>query len=305
VAQTLANKAPENAKQQVDKYENLAQSFGTDPGELIRRDMEESLKTMDRYRNDPKIKKLLDSYGRMHRMARQMEKSITQRAPNTTREPVKLDDDLRNLMQHEKVASRHPKLRPDFKARLVNQELACLETDGEEIADKGPMIFCMDTSYSMEGPRITWASAMFLTMAARMAKKRRESVLVNFASREQLRCDEFRKGASFLEYIDAATFMFNGGTDFEAPLNKSLEYIEQARYNEADVIFLTDGECHVSDEFLKKFLRVKKQRQFKVLSILINLGLTGDSVVKKFSDDVQYLTDLQKDEDVLATAFAL
>lgn len=306
IAEALAKEAPAQAKEKVDQFENMVSGFGTDPGELVRRDMESTLKLMKRYEEDPKLKKLLDSYGRMTNFARKVERRITENAPNTTREPVKLDDDMRNLMQHERVASRHNKLRPDFKARMVNQELACLETDGEEIASKGPMVFCMDTSGSMEGQKITWASALFLTMASRMAKKRRESVLINFASRGQVKADEFPKGTSFVNYIDAATFMYNGGTDFEAPLGKALEFIKTSKYDEADIIFLTDGESDVSKEFLTEFLRAKKQRQFKVLTILINIGyVSGDYVVKQFSDDIQYLTDLQKDEDILATAFAI
>ena len=78
----------------------------------------------------------------------------------------------------------------------------------------------------MHGPPNTWASALYLALSAIMAKQRRESVLINFSSRGQIKCVEFKRNEPFTKFIEEATFMFNGGTCFETPLKRALEYIE-------------------------------------------------------------------------------
>lgn len=305
IKQAFTERAPKQANKDMDIVDKMVNHFGTEPGELAKMDMEDILKLVDQYKDDPKVNGLIDKMGHMDKVARKVEKRITKRAPNRQLEPMVLSDDLPNLMAHEKIALRHPTLKKDFKARLINQELECYDTEGEETECKGPVVFCKDTSYSMHGVPDTWCSALYLTMASRMCRKHRESVLINFSSPGQLRCTEFHRGESFAKYIDEASYMFGGGTCFETPLTKALEYIEMSRYDKADIVFMTDGMCWVGDEFLKRFLRVKHDRKFKVLSILINIQAVGDNVIKQFSDNIELLTDFQKDEDVLATAFAL
>ena len=60
-----------------------------------------------------------------------------------------------------------------------------------------------------------------------------------------------------------------------------------------DIIFVTEGSAHISPEFLKEFKRIKKEKEFSVRTVLINIGAWGsDSIVKEFSDEVITLSSL-------------
>lgn len=293
------------ASKMTKKIDDVANSFGLDPGQLGKIPPEEILKLSERYNNDRQLKELLDQLGRMSRIARKALSALKKPVDNVQLEPMTLDADLGRLMPHEVVASRHEKLRPDFKKRFLEGEVECFETEGEETVHRGPIIVCKDTSGSMSGPPNTWASALYLAMAAVAAKQRRESVLINFSSPGEVRVTEFKLGEKFTKYIEEATYMFNGGTCFETPLNLSLDFIKKSAWNKADVLFITDGLCDVSPKFLTEFNATKAAREFKVITILINMMPTDVGVVESFSDTVKFLSDIQKDEDVLNTAFAI
>ncbi len=68
-------------------------------------------------------------------------------------------------------------------------------------------------------------------------------------------------------------------TSFTAPLTKSAEVIEQRRFQQADIIFVTDGEAYVNDEYLRYWNELKKEKGFSVLSLLLGtestLGVQG------------------------------
>ena len=63
-------------------------------------------------------------------------------------------------------------------------------------------------------------------------------------------------------------------TSFTAPLMKSAEVIERRRFQQADIIFVTDGEAHVNDEYLHYWNQLKKEKGFSVLSLLLGTEST-------------------------------
>lgn len=95
---------------------------------------------------------------------------------------------------------------------------------------------------------------------------------------------EFEKGKiQPREMIEIAEEFLNGGTDFEEPLKKAINFIAKDKFKNGDVIFITDGESKVSDAFLTKFNEIKKAKKFNVLSLII--GEYFDTV-EKFSDKI-------------------
>jgi uncharacterized protein with von Willebrand factor type A (vWA) domain len=303
VTRTFAEEAAPQGKQKSDLLDSMASSFGTSEGELKQIDMSEILEIMERYKDERDIKMIVDQLGRMAKIARKSMRSMTEEVDNIKAEPSELGDQLTKMMPTEMVNFRHPGKKKDFKKRLLESEIDQFKTRGQAPVGRGPIITCKDTSGSMHGARNAWASAFYLAASSVAAKQKRRSVLINF-SHGPMKVTEFEKNDTFSKYIDDASYMIGGGTDFEAPLRKALEYIKDSKWNKADILFLTDGLCHLTDEFLKEFNKVKAQREFKVITVLINVGVASDDVVDAFSDEVVLLSDLQKDQDVLETAFA-
>ena len=82
--------------------------------------------------------------------------------------------------------------------------------------------------------------------------------------------------------VDLATTFLDGGTDFVKPLQRASEIINESRFKKADIIFVTDGQDNVSEGFLKSFSKLKTEKEFNVLSLVIGNGHS----VQRFSDKV-------------------
>ena len=90
-------------------------------------------------------------------------------------------------------------------------------------------------------------------------------------------------------------------TDFETPLTKAVELIESEGFENADVMFITDGECHISDEFASNFRDKSKQLKFKVTGILIDTNeADAGSSLEPFCEKVYRLSEMTGDD--IATA---
>lgn len=55
-----------------------------------------------------------------------------------------------------------------------------------------------------------------------------------------------------------------------------------------DILFVTDGDCGISDDFKYKFRQIKEEKEFACKGILVDMGSwrISDSTLKEFCDDV-------------------
>jgi uncharacterized protein with von Willebrand factor type A (vWA) domain len=143
-----------------------------------------------------------------------------------------------------------------------------------------------------------WAKAVCLSLLEIARRQRRKFCVIVFSSKgTPLKVfgsgvkDNWRMKDE--DIIELAGYFPGGGTDFEDPLDKALEFLKESRFKRGDIVFITDGECDVRDEWLNAFLDKKNKLKFKVFSVLIDL--TGRETVeslKKFSDKVTAISNL-------------
>ena len=50
--------------------------------------------------------------------------------------------------------------------------------------------------------------------------------------------------------VDAAETFLGGGTDFQTPVNDALRLMDEEDLENADIVFITDGECKLPDKYL-------------------------------------------------------
>lgn len=83
-------------------------------------------------------------------------------------------------------------------------------------------------------------------------------------------------------------------TSFEAPLRKALELIKDSTFKNADIIFITDGDCGVPDKFKQEFKRIKEEKEFACKGILVDMGSwrSSDATLKEFCDDVVRISNI-------------
>ena len=94
-----------------------------------------------------------------------------------------------------------------------------------------------------------------------------------------------------------AESFLGGGTDFEEPLTKGIELIENYSFRNADIVFLTDGECAISDDFANTFRNKSKELNFTVTGILMDACSPGMSFsLTPFCTTIYRLSEISNDD---------
>jgi uncharacterized protein with von Willebrand factor type A (vWA) domain len=178
-----------------------------------------------------------------------------------------------------------------FYMRLLERRLVSLELTGagdEGVAQgdrRGPVIACIDTSASMEGPPELAAKALVLAVCRKVIPKGRVVHLILFGGpgeRTELR---LRRGLGGLEGMLAfLQRSFHSGTDFDGPLLRAMDLLEEAELEAADVLVVTDGLCRAGADVVDRVRQVRDKRGVRVWSVV--LGLRDTRGVDPFSDEV-------------------
>lgn len=160
------------------------------------------------------------------------------------------------------------------------------------------IILCLDQSGSMQ--RLDTQSKGFtLALMSIARKQRRDFCLILFSTSTQILTFEKGKIKSS-DMINLAQTFLGGGTNFALPLDGAMNVINESQFKQADIVFVTDGEDKVSASFLEAFNRKKKEKNFKVLSLVIGCSI---DTVEQFADKVIKVKDF--DEEGSFTAFEI
>lgn len=258
-------------------------SAGTQPGEKVHMNPAMAIQLAEAIRKQDKLKKIAELTGRMKKIARKKQKSKTH---NTTeRTDVSLGNDPARLLPQEICLLSRGDAKGDFLRRFAEGKLLQYSPESKEKLGKGPIVVCIDTSGSMKelDPE---SKAIALALLGISRRQKRAFALINFASSHQIRKWEYAKPRNIPhdEIIRMAELFFNGGTDFERPIDEAVSVINNSKFKKADIVFITDGEAKVGDTWLNEFHKSKKRKRFQVISV--QLGNRSTDCLKKFSDQV-------------------
>jgi len=281
--------AAKEAKERVEEVSDTLESWGLEEGELVRKGIPEALGVLERMKKSEALRKFAALLGRIRRIAarkaRSKEKSEGVRVtmPETGR-------DIKRAVGSELVALSHPALRTKALTRWARGELRLRGEQAKQKLGHGPVVVCEDGSGSMDGAKRWWAKAMVLAMAHYAKLQKRSFVWVHFGSRSSPNVTRVYKGGrlsaeAILEI--AETFLDAGGTDFERPLSEAMKTIRVEGLTKADIAFITDGECAVSEEFLREFRAIKEGLEVNVFAVLCDVGSSSDESVRQFANRVE------------------
>ncbi len=151
----------------------------------------------------------------------------------------------------------------------------------------------LDESSSMSGDPIAWAKAVALVLYDFAARNSRSCAMVRFASRGQTQAHIFDKNSALEDIFSFAESFLRGGTDFEEPLTQAVDLIENNSFRDADVVFLTDGECAVGEDFTVWIQEKRKELHFTVKAILMDAGSPGQSFsLTPFCEKIYRLSEM-------------
>lgn len=237
-------------------YQN-AMSWGIAPGSYVRLPADQRIKMAKRL-NNARLRKIADLFGVYKNIAFSAKARVVPGLPHEIT-GVGMGRDLEHLLPTELVKLRDKRQKRQFLVDFAEGRLLQYKLRGREKVGKGGIILCEDGSGSMSGDRELRAKAVMLVLLNIAKMDRREFHLIHFGSPGETRHFSFTKPSDFTmdRVIEAAECFFGSGTDFATPLDQAIKILKEEHGRtgrvESDIVFLTDGECGVTPNWLGKF----------------------------------------------------
>ncbi len=298
----LLKQSLKQTQYRVDEFEQEMEMWNAATGNSKEKSVGEKLDLASKLFNNDKIRKLARLVGSLkEEMLSARKKSWSRMGTEVFN--VAMGNDIGRIIPSELIALRRPLLKIDFQKRFIENSLAQYYLKDDK--GRGPLVICLDGSSSMEGKKELWSKGVCLTLLEIAKRERRKFNVVVFSSAgsplkifESL-VDEGRSGWQMREndVFELAEYFPGGGTNFEEPINKALEILQDSKFNGGDIVFITDGESNVGNSWLKSFKERKKRLKFKVYSVLIDLSERESwTILSRFSDKVTCISKLNSKE---------
>jgi len=257
--------------------------------------------------NNPRIFKIMELAGRLRRIAVNKQKSKPKKSHGCFT-GIEMGADFSRVVPSEMMDAMDPVREVLFARKLMNKSLLQYETKTREKEAKGPIVMLLDKSASMNANDAdSWAAAVAMAFMEIAARQKRAFCVMMFGvgvvgELEILPGEYSEKVSKLMEIVGRKAS--EGGTSFEGPITKAVEKVKKQKvFEKADIVMVTDGACHVTDQWLMGFDSAKSSLKFSFWSILVgNAG--GQHTVEKFSDDVVFLANAIADDEKMHHLFA-
>lgn len=210
--------------------------------------------------------------------------------------------DMKNLLSGELALMASPATTPLFLRKYHAKGL--LQYAKRERVHKGygDVIVCLDESGSTEGENAEWGKALALAVQDICAHEGRKYALIHFSGKDQFRTDLFLPGQYTSEDLQsAAEHFFDGGTDFETPIREALRLINEDAFENADILFITDGEKSISDELAEQLQNAIQEARCSVVGLLLDADSPGmEFTLEKFCERICRISEMHDKDDILA-----
>lgn len=238
--------------------------------------------------SNPKMREIAELAGRFKAIAKDKQKSVHKQS--IARKGVTVGSEIERLLPSEIANYLLPQAKLDFMKRFGEGHSLMFGKKGKSKLGRGPIICCIDESGSMR--KLDTQSKAFLIALMGIARKQRRDFAVIPFSSVVGKIEVFPKGKVAVQQLaDVCSLFMGGGTNFEEPLLASLQLIEKDRFKQADIIFVTDGESHVSAEMLQEYERIKMKKGFGCTAVVIGNSARRQTV-EAFADKIVSATDL-------------
>lgn len=199
-------------------------------------------------------------------------------------------DDISRLLPSEAATlargMKVPTSKLIFYAKLAEKSLQTYERDGwgefptninidrREIrptADRGPILLCVDTSGSMRGARELVAKALTLECMRAAKIQERGCYVFAFAGVKEVRELELNMDPKSIEnLLEFLEKTFNGGSNFNAPIQMCLDRLTQAQWANSDILLVSDGELRQPQhEIMRKLSGAKEKLGLRVHGLIL------------------------------------
>jgi uncharacterized protein with von Willebrand factor type A (vWA) domain len=253
--------------------------------------------------------------GRFTRIALEVQKSRVHHPP-TEIASIGMGRDLVEVLPSEFAPLADPALEDIFYFRYAMGQLLQYHLTGFEAQGQGPIIVALDNSGSMGEPcgrggltKEVWSKGVTMALLAIVRLQRRDLAVIHFSAErrpEQLAVHRFPRGqGGHAEVIACVDHFDDGGhTHFEPWMERALQLVDEATFNRADVICVSDGLTTIEPRMVAEWQRRRQERSTRAYAVLIGTQ-EGAGVLASIVDALLPLDDLEQDTQVLETIFAV
>jgi len=271
----------------------------------------------ERLAKDSLMERVMQVAGRLRRVNSATRKVKSRKSVGSV-VGVTTGKDISLMLGAERAMMRNPVFRQRQIMKLVQSQMQQYELEGKENQGRGPMILLLDTSGSMGGDPIMWASAVAITLSSISAKERRPYTVITFngqvgtvlrldASGKLFRLDRRDpakktplEGGIVEMVLRIAGFRASGGTAFSQPVRYALDMELGVTKERADLVIVTDGgssETRLPQEELQR-LQQAKESGLRVFGLTVN----GGSFSKQVREICDEYADIDKQQEKAGAA---
>lgn len=208
----------------------------------------------------PRLRDILELVGRMRNIMRECQATKVRRGVNEVTD-IESGRDLARLLPSELLQLKDPRTRLVLARKLAEGAALQYRLEAEEPVARGPVVVAIDDSGSMGGAPEVWSKAIALALLDLARREGRPFAFCLFA-RQLVATFVERPGKrtppeAVLQILAMHT---GGGTDFDPPINWACDVVGQySHLEDADLVFITDGECRASAATCKRLADLPMQ----------------------------------------------
>lgn len=295
----LVAQAVTSAVEKAREVQNVIAAWSDDPGNMERSAV--NRKMLDAVRESDVLRRVADYLGRFREIFAQGKRNGYAYGRGE-KYSLELGRDLSRAISSELVMLASPETLPLFLRKYQQGRIKQYQRREPIYKGAGDIICCLDESSSTCGDPAAWGKAVALTLLEIAADGGRSFALVHFSGSGSIQTDLFRPGAyTAADKMAAAETFLSGGTNFETPMDEALRLMQEECFENADVVFITDGECALSKTYLKQLQQEQAARRFTITGILLDQGQDGmEFSLAEFCQNIYRTSELTGEEVVQA-----
>ncbi len=293
----LVSLAVTAAAEKADEVRNIIGAWSDDPGNLEKNEANADLLAL--VRKSQVLRDIAKYLGRFREIFAQGKRNGYAYGRGE-KYALELGRDLSRALTSELAMLASPQTTPLFLRKYQRGQIKQYQRREPIFKGMGDIICCLDESDSTEGDPAAWGKAVALTLLEIAADSGRSFALIHFSRSGRFQTDLFRPGAyTIADKLRAAETFLGGGTNFQTPMNEALRLMEAEGFENADIVFVTDGECELPDQYLEQLRAEQAARRFTVTGVLLDKGMPGMAFsLKSFCQNIYRTSELLGDEIV-------
>ena len=210
---------------------------------------------------------------------------------------VELGGDINRALGSEFAMLAAPETLPLFLRKLQRKGMKQYQRREPICKGSGDIICMLDESGSTEDAA-PWCKAVALALLDIAIQGKRRFAMIHFSSAGRFQTDLFLPGEFDREdVLKAAETFLDGNTDYKTPLQEALRLMEEEGFENADMVFVTDGACALPGDFLDHLKEEQARRGFSITGVLLDRAAAGFSFsLEPFCTEILRTSELTQEK---------